>query len=279
METRELRYFLAVAQERNFGRAAQRLGIAQPPLSRAIQRLERRLGVTLFTRTSTGADLTPAGVVLLREGRTVLAALDAAEQRTIRAERDDAGLVLVTKAGASVELLADLLQRYAATEGSVDVDVVLCGPAQPARLLREGRADVAILHRPFDDLTGLDHEDLTTEGQVAVLPSTHPLAQRDSLLTEDVNESDLLLPRWPDEHGNHHPGPGVAVRDHQQLLQMVGLGRAVVILPESVRSELREVHAAVPVVDAAPVTTVIAWPPGSTSRTLAGLVRTATGPA
>src|SRR5438128_1531702 len=114
METRELRYFVAVAEELHFGRAAQRLGIAQPPLSRAISGLERRLGVTLFEPTSRAVVLTEAGSVLLREGRAALDALAAAERRTRRAFAPGPGLVLVTKAGASGELLAKLLDAYAA---------------------------------------------------------------------------------------------------------------------------------------------------------------------
>ena len=85
METRELRYFVAVAEELHFGRAAQRLGIAQPPLSRAIQQLERRLGAALLDRTSRAVTLTEAGSVLLAEGRAALDAVDAAERRTRRA--------------------------------------------------------------------------------------------------------------------------------------------------------------------------------------------------
>src|SRR4051812_46241817 len=109
METRELRYFVAVAEELNFGRAARRLGIAQPPLSRAIQQLERRLGVTLLERTSRTVALTEAGSVLLREGRAALYAIEAADRRTRRAGAVRPGLVLVTKAGASGELLAKML--------------------------------------------------------------------------------------------------------------------------------------------------------------------------
>src|SRR5258707_7125527 len=85
METRELRYFVAVAEELHFGRAAQRLGIAQPPLSRAIRQLERRMGVTLIERTSRRVRLTAAGEVLLHEGRQALNAVTAATRRAQRA--------------------------------------------------------------------------------------------------------------------------------------------------------------------------------------------------
>ena len=87
----------------------------------------------------------------------------------------------------------------------------------------------------------------------------------------------LPLPRWPDLDGSYPDGPGPEVRDHAQLLELIALGRASAVLPESVRSHLAGAGlAAVPVVDAPRVTTVIAWPPHSRSRALAGLVRAAT---
>ncbi|MEU6040726.1 LysR family transcriptional regulator [Actinomadura sp. NPDC047616] len=280
METRELRYFVAVAEELHFGRAAQRLGIAQPPLSRAIQQLERRLGVKLLERTNRTVTLTEAGSVLLREGRAALDAVDAAERRTRRAAlaaTGQPGLVLVTKAGASSELLSKLLDAYAAEPGAVTVDVHLCGIGEQERLLRDGRADVALLHRPFDSTVGFDTEDLRTEGQVVVLPAGHPLARRAGLRMDDVTAlPDLPLPRWPGPDGTYPDGPGPQVRDHTQLLQLVGLGRAAAVLPDSCRAHLNADLAAVPVLDAPTVTTVIAWPPHSRSRALAGLVRAAT---
>ncbi|MEU2350169.1 LysR family transcriptional regulator [Modestobacter sp. NPDC049651] len=279
MDARELRYFVAVAEELHFGRAAQRLGIAQPPLSRAISQLERRLGAALLHRTSRSVTLTEAGDVLLREGRVALDALEAAEQRTRRTASAGgrAGVALATKAGASDELLAKLLHAYAAEPGSVEVDVVLCGPGEQERLLRSGRVDVALLHRPFDDTTGLDVEELSTEGQVAVLPAGHPLSVRAELRLADLAAApDLPQPRWPRSDGSYPAGPGPEVQSQTQLLQLVSLGRAAVVVPESARAMLREGVVALPVVDAPRVTTVIAWPPHSRSLAVAGLVRTAT---
>ncbi|MFE0385043.1 LysR family transcriptional regulator [Streptomyces bungoensis] len=280
METRELRYFVAVAEELHFGRAAQRLGIAQPPLSRAIHQLERRLGAVLLERTSRTVTLTEAGSVLLREARAALDAVEAAERRTRRAAlaaTGHAGVVLATKAGAAGELLAKLLDAYAAEPDAVTVDLLLCGPAEQERLLRNGQADVALLHRPFDSTAGFDTEVLRTEGQVVVLPAGHPLTARTHVRVAEVTDlPDLPVPRWPGRDGTYPDGPGPQVRDHTQLLQLVALGRACWIAPESCRAQLRDDVVAVPVPDASTVTTVIAWPPHSRSRAVAGLVRAAT---
>ncbi|MFB8182414.1 LysR family transcriptional regulator [Streptomyces sp. NPDC055966] len=280
METRELRYFVAVAEELHFGRAAQRLGIAQPPLSRAIHQLERRLGASLLERTSRTVTLTEAGSVLLREARAALDAVEAAERRTRRAAlaaTGRPGVVLATKAGASSELLAKLLDAYAAEPDAVTVDLLLCGIGEQERLLRDGRADVALLHLPFDTAAGFDIEELRTEGQVVVLPAGHPLTGRTHVRMAEVTElSDLPLPRWPGPDGAYPEGPGPRARDHAQLLQLIALGRACWIAPESCRAQLSEDLAAVPVLDAPAVTTVIAWPPHSRSRAVAGLVRAAT---
>jgi hypothetical protein len=185
-------------------------------------------------------------------------------------------LVLATKAGASVELLAKLLDAYAAEPDAAAVDVLLCGPAEQERLLRDGRADVALLHRPFDSVAGLDVEELSVEGQVVVLPAGHPLSTRSELTRAELEDlADLPAPRWPNRDGSYPDGPGPEVHNHEQLMQLIGLGRTLAVLPESIRLQLRTDHAAVAVSDAPAVTTVIAWPPHSTSRALAALVRTA----
>ncbi|HYF71842.1 MAG TPA: LysR family transcriptional regulator [Nocardioides sp.] len=279
METRELRYFVAVAEELHFGRAAERLGIAQPPLSRAIRQLERRLGTTLLERTSRWVALTEAGEVLLREARTALDAVAAAERRTRRAGAAPHGrtpLVLASKAGAANELVAKLLDRYAAEPDAAPVDVVLCGPGEQSRMLREGLADVAVLHLPYDDVTGFDTEVLLTERQVVVLPAGHPLNARDRLCQSDLDDiEDLPAPRWPGRNGEYADGPGPAVRDTAQLLQLISLGRTYLVAPESVQAQLTGGVTARPIEDAPMVSTLLAWPPQSRSRDLAAFVRTA----
>lgn len=272
METRELRYFVAVAEELHFGKAADVLHMAQPPLSRAIQQLERRLGLALFERSGRRVTLTAAGEVLLDEGRTALAAVQAAERRTLRAAAEPAQIVLAAKGGANNELLTRLLERYSSTSGGAHVDVQLVGIGEPERMLRDGRADAALLHLPFDEVAGFDFEELHSEGQVALLPAGHPLTRRKRLDAADLEAlPGLPLPRWPEPDGSFPEGDGPAVRDYVQLLQLISLGRACAIVPES-SPRLGASLAVVPVRDAEPVVTVIAWPPHSRSRALAEFV-------
>ncbi|WP_328557715.1 MULTISPECIES: LysR family transcriptional regulator [unclassified Streptomyces] len=281
LETRELRYFMAVAEELHFGRAAERLGMAQPPLSRAIQQLERRLGVSLLERNRRGVSLTDAGEVLLHEGRAALDATAAAARRTRRAGGADSQgrprnrLVLAVKAAGTHELLRKLLDAYAAEPDAAEIEVLPCGLCEQEGLLRDGRADVALMHTPFNSLTGFDSEELLAEGQIAVVPAGHPLATRRTLSLADVSDiPGLPLARWP-RHGTYPPGPGPEVRDQTQLAQLIALGRTAAVLPDSARTWLWAEHAAVPLTDAPLVVTHIAWPPHSRSLALAGLVRTA----
>ncbi|GAB3832419.1 LysR family transcriptional regulator [Kribbella italica] len=274
LETRELRYFVAVAEELHFGRAAERLGIAQPPLSRAISRLERRIGVQLLARDRRGVALTGAGRVLLVEAGTALGAIATAVRRTQRAGSPQLPLVLVTKAGASHELLQRLLDALASEPGSPPVEVLLCEVGEQAGLLRRGRADLALMHSPYDDLAGFDTEELVVEGQVAILPAGHPLASRDQLTLADVSDvPDLPIARWPRLDGSYPEGPGPEVHTQSKLAQLVALGKTLLVIPASSRAWQWPEHVAVPVVDAPDVTTVIAWQPDSTSQEVASIVR------
>ncbi|GAB2616763.1 LysR family transcriptional regulator [Paractinoplanes abujensis] len=266
IENRELRYFVAVAEELHFGRAARRLNMAQPPLSRAIRLLERRIGVTLLERTSREVRLTTAGEVLLAEGRGALAAAAAAVLRTQRAAATTRRLVLALKPGGDAGLLRSILDRYAATPDAVPVELAFSA-GERAQMVRDGRADLALLHRPQNDLTGLDCDDLHTQGQVVVLPESHRLAGRATVSMADL--SGETLPRWPEAR----PGvTGHPISDVDQLMQLILLGRMVAVLPESIRDRLPPGVVCRPITDAAPATLVIAWPRESTSRQVAAFV-------
>jgi DNA-binding transcriptional LysR family regulator len=275
LETRELKYFLAVADELHFGRAAERLGIAQPPLSRAIRRLEQRLGAQLFDRDRRGVAVTPAGEVLRVEAAAALEAVAAAAHRTRRAGDPTRPLLLATKAGASHEVLRRLLDSVAADD-AVSVEVVLCEVGEQAGLLRSGRADVALMHRPVDDLAGFDTVDISTESQVAIVPAGHPLAARTELTLAEVSDvPDLPIARWPRLDGSYPDGPGPEVRTQSQLAQLVALGRTLLVIPESSRAWQWPEHTAVPVVDAPLITTVLAWRPRAHSPAVALLAASA----
>jgi DNA-binding transcriptional LysR family regulator len=180
VESRPLRYFVAVAEELNFTRAAERLGISSPPLSRAIRRLEADLDVALFERTTHSVALTPAGAVLLEEARIALDALQAAERRTRRAAGPEPKLVLAVKADGGAALLDAILARYSTDPAARPVAIHLCEWGEQPQLLRQGEADAALVHEPFDR-TGLDAETVTVEPRVAAIPAAHPLAARDDL--------------------------------------------------------------------------------------------------
>nr|WP_311984679.1 LysR family transcriptional regulator [Parafrankia sp. CH37] len=214
MEVRQLRYFVAVAEELHFRRAADRLGIAQPPLSRAIRDLERQLGVRLLERTTRSVVLTPAGEGLLRDARIALDAVGAAAARARHAGLPEPRLRLALKADYDAGLLPRIIAAYERADAAIPVDLILGGRDEQAPTLREGRADVALLPAPFDD-RDLEFEPLLTEPRLVALAATDPLAARPDLYLADL--AGRLLPDGapadqPDSRLADHPGrvpPGV----------------------------------------------------------------------
>lgn len=275
VETRELRYFVAVAEELHFGRAALRLGMAQPPLSRAIRQLEERIGTRLFDRNRRGVTLTPAGTALLHEAPAALDAVRAAVRRARRAGQPERRLVLATKAGSSHEFLQALLDAASQDPDSTPVDVELCEIGEQAGLLLDGTADVAVMHRPFD-FTGIEAVDVYSEPQVAIVPASHALANRRSLTMAEVSAvPDLPMARWPLADWTYAPGPGPEVHSQSQLAQLVALGRTLLVIPRSSRAWQWPEHVAVPVLDAPLATTVIGWPAGRSTPEVERLVAVA----
>jgi DNA-binding transcriptional LysR family regulator len=257
LETRELEYFIAVADELHFGRAAERLSIAQPALSKAIRRIETRLGVPLFIRDSRHVELTAPGLALQEHGRHALNAVGAAVRSARRAAEPATHLRLVLKPGGDAGLLSGMLAAYARRPDARRVDILFSGPTDRSEILRDGRADVGLLYAPFDDLEGLAHETLYTEDRVAVLPSGHRLAGRASVLIPDL--AGETLPRWRGIPGGGGDGEGPEVADVVQLLHMIRVSRMVAVLPRSLVEPLPAGLVRVPVADAPPSRLVLAW--------------------
>ncbi|MDT0429808.1 MULTISPECIES: LysR family transcriptional regulator [Streptomyces] len=253
VESRELRYFIAVAEELHFGRAAEVLHIAQPALSKTIQRLEAHLGVKLLERTSRSVALTPAGQALLEHGKHAISALSFATSQARQAGARE-HLRLVIKPGGDAHLLSDILAAYAQRADARPVDIFFGGPTDRTDYLHDGRADLALLYAPFDDLTGLAHQTLRTEGRVAVLPAYHPLAARPAVRLSDLEGE--VFSRWTGVEADTGPGPEVA--DAAQLFPLVAIGRAIAVLPASLVIPPPAGVVCVPVEDAEPSDIVIA---------------------
>lgn len=276
MESRALRYFLAVAEELNFARAAERLGISSPPLSRAIRNLEAELGLTLFERTTHNVTLTAAGEVLLEHGRVAVDALQAAGRRAQRAAVVEPVLVLAVKADSDAGLLDAILARFAAEPAAQPVTIRLCGWGEQPGLLLRGEADAALVYEPFDR-TGLDAETVNIEPRVAAVPAAHPLASRESISLAEL-DLPIFEPANPEELRRYLDGivEDHGVRDLPQLLKLVELGKFVTLLPESVVARYpRPGIAYLHVPDAPPAVLAIAWPQQSRSPATAALVRAA----
>jgi DNA-binding transcriptional LysR family regulator len=299
-----IRRFIVVAEELNFTRAAARLGMAQPPLSAAIGRLERKLGVRLLERTSRRVALTPAGAVLLEQGRIAVEAAGAAIERARRAGTQPGRLTVAVKPGTGTDLVRKIMQRCASDPRMPRLHVMFGHPAGPAAAVRGGAADVAILRAPFDR-HGLDTELLLTEPRVAVLPADHRLAGRAELRRADlVGEP---MPHWagtrnpaaaahwtgadtpgavgsnpdgqpaePSDSPFDGPFDGPEITDISQLLAAVTLGNAVAYLPASLAYQHNSADlAVVPVSDLSPSEVMVAWPAASRSRAVAAFVRAA----
>ena len=296
LEARQLRYFVAVAEELHFGRAAERLGMAQPPLSRAIKELERQLGVPLLKRTTRQVMLTPAGEVLLREARSALDAISAAGRRARRAGEPAPRLRLALKADIDGGLLPRIFDAYAGEQAALPVELVLGRFGEQAQTVRDGRADAGLLLLPFDD-RGLDYEVLVTETFLLAMAATDPLAARPRLRLADL--AGLSLPggfpadqgaapllrgyagardHQPDPAGNGTPAASAAHSDSDlpEIFRLIELGSIVCFLPASVtRRYPRPEIAYRPVSDLEPATLAVAWPQDSHPPAVAAFVRAA----
>ncbi|MFD5465731.1 LysR family transcriptional regulator [Kitasatospora sp. NPDC127059] len=245
LDLRKLRYFVAVAEHGGFGRAAGALFIAQPVLSRQIRAFERELGCTLFTRTTRSVELTAAGKKLYEEAARITATVDTALARVREAARGEQLLVVAFSPGLHV---SEAIRAFTALHPGIGIDVLPPQWWERDAPLRDGRAHVGYLRRPFDD-TGLRTIPIGREAKVACLPATHRLAGRSSLTTADLDGEPIL--------------DGRARRPHtlDEKFELIAAGRGVALVPVSIAgSYSRPDLVYLPVTDFPPVETCLAVP-------------------
>lgn len=193
MDLRQMRYFLAVAEERNFGRAAERLHMAQPPLSRQIKGLEDELGARLFVRTPRGVDLTEAGEALLAEVPNLLALAQRAAERTRLAGQGVVGRLDVGLFGSGVlDVIPRILARFHAARPQVKIALHNMTKTEQLQALRERRITVGF-NRLVPDEPGIEVRPVLREPLVVALPDTHTLATRTSLTIPDLDGQPMIV--------------------------------------------------------------------------------------
>ena len=194
MELRHLRYFVAVAEERHFGRAAERLHMAQPPLSQQIRQLEAELGVTLLHRTTRRVDLTDAGSAYLERARGILAAVDEAGLEAQRVDQGIVGSLVIGCVGSATYSLLPALARTLREE-QPGIDFSFRGemlvPDQVEALL-DGTIDLALLRPPVDEPALAVHP-LRKDRLIVAVPEGHRLAARRRVRVADLRDEDLVM--------------------------------------------------------------------------------------
>ena len=247
IDLRQLRYFVAVAEELNFRRAAERLHITQPPLSRQVAELEAALGAPLLERTKKSVQLTPAGQAALQEFRALLAAFDAAMERvahTQAAPRRRLRLGMVY--WSDLAGLADFEEAAIATRLVTGVDVISLASHEAMAALKRGDLDAALVTGP-QDTEGLAHRTLGRERHAAFVPQSHPLASKRRVSLHDLKQlpaffrfrradNPLLYDHFARQYaaiGFRHPHEAPAV-GAMGLLAQIAAGRGGTIMPRAI---------------------------------------------
>lgn len=194
IELRHLRYFVAVAEELHFGRAAQRLHIAQPPLSQQIRKLEETIGHSLFQRTSRNVKLTAAGEELLKRAQQTLRKVAEDIDNTRRVGRGEVGTLTVGFIASSMlTVFPQMLSTYRRQFPEVELRLREFYTSGLLRALRDGTADIGFTRDAGSDEDGVHTEVLLPEPYIAVVPIRHPLAQRSSLRVSDLRGEPFVL--------------------------------------------------------------------------------------
>lgn len=244
MELRRLRYFVAVAEEMQFGRAADRLGMAQQPLSVQIKLLEKELGCKLFEREANRIRLTAAGEVLLREARALVAQTATAVELTQRAARGEVGILRLSHCSAALRHVVPVAIR-SLKDSYPDIGVALqeMGWAAQIAALQNGEIDVGFMYRPLVDERRFAILDMHEDGFVVALPATHRFANAASVAPRSLTNEPFVAmsPKFNAcaartteilRDGDVDHAVAYEVADKTSALGLVGNGMGFTILPE-----------------------------------------------
>ncbi|WP_019508392.1 LysR family transcriptional regulator [Pleurocapsa sp. PCC 7319] len=248
MELRQLRYFVAVAQELHFGKAAERLQITQPALSKQIRVLETELEIQLFIRTKRTVNLTKAGEVFFAQAQQLLQQAEEAIQLAKRTASGEVGrLNIGFTATATYTVLPELIRKFRSRYPQVEVEMLeLCTEAQVATLNR-GEIDLGFLHPPIDS-RGLEIYPILSEDFILVLPPQHHLIDKQSLSFKDLaGESFLIHPRQEGpflydrflklcRQAGFQPQIVKEVTSHQTRICLVAAGMGITFIPAGLQT-------------------------------------------
>ena len=283
MELRHLRYFLAVAEELHFHRAAARLHISQPPLSQQIRALERELGVTLLERNRRRVTLTAAGESFRDDARSILAAVDRASERARNVARGAIGTLSIGFVGSAMfsPTLPDLLREF--RNGHPEVELVLRELPTVAQLnsLVRGELDLGVIRGPMAE-TEIDPQlellAIQRENLVAALPADHPLTARRRLRAESLRGETFVILDRRDSPGlfaslasamgevGGVPDDVLEVAEMQTIISLVAGGFGVSLVPASVGQVERTGVAFRPIAGPTPtIELALAWRQGGNS--------------
>ncbi|MFF1690335.1 MULTISPECIES: LysR family transcriptional regulator [unclassified Streptomyces] len=264
VDLRKLRYFVVVAEELHFGRAADRLHITQPVLSRQIRALEHELHAQLFARNKQSTELTEAGRQLLEDARPLLAGAQALQLRVQRAAHGTSTFTVGFMPGITV---TGAVRAFAARHPELGVEVVRTSSENQVQAVHEGLLDVSFVRLPVDH-SGLVLRPVFREPRVAVVPAHHRLAGKESIGIADLAAERLLqdpdaVPEWrdlPDRTGGEASGPPPVFRSVEEKLEHVATSGGVVVLPLSTAAYYTHTDVAhVPIDDIGPNEVCLAW--------------------
>lgn len=192
IDLRQLRYFVCLAEELHFGRAAERLGIAQAPLSQQIRAMEERLGVSLFQRTTRRTRMTSAGETLLSHARDLIDGMDRAVSHTRAMAGQSTGRLTIAGVNmAMTHVIPPILAEFRRKWPAVIVDIEHLGTSEQLRTLETGEVNIAFI-RPTEQAAFMQVETLLREGFVAALPKGHPLASKSKISLRDIADEPLV---------------------------------------------------------------------------------------